>query len=169
MKKNNKRRNSYMVYCDGACEPNPGTGGYCSIIIESGEIEPSIIITGGEKNTTNNRMEIMGALSAFRVLKYSSEVVFYSDSQYVCNSINRWLAKWKATRRTMKNMDLWNSMWDYKQKHKVKAVWVKGHSGNIYNELADALSLQAIAKIKCMKKKTFQEVKNSQNNLAIPK
>jgi ribonuclease HI len=155
----NKKIETYKVYCDGACEPNPGCGGYCSIIFKAGDIEPRVIITGGEKYTTNNRMEIMGVLSAFSYIKNKSNITFFSDSQYVVNSINIWLANWKKKGRQMKNMDLWNKVWTLKQKHTIKGVWIKGHAGNFYNEIADSLSLEAIDKANSFKRDSFQDVK----------
>ena len=152
-------KNSYMVYTDGACEPNPGFGGYCALIFRTGDMTPEAIITGGEKKTTNNRMEIMAVLSSFNYIKEKSQVTFYSDSQYVCNSINKWLYGWKARGLVMKNMDLWDAIWEQKQKHTIKAVWVKGHSGNFFNELADSMSIGAVSRVKRMRKKSFEEIK----------
>jgi ribonuclease HI len=157
--KTKEKITKYMVYTDGACEPNPGTGGYCSLIFRDGDMTPSVIITGGAKNTTNNRMEIMGVLCSFNYIKEKSSITFYSDSQYVCNSINKWLYGWKAKNKVMKNMDLWNTIWDYKQKHTIKAVWVKGHSGNFFNEIADGKSIEVIARLRKGRKKSFEEIK----------
>jgi len=150
----------FRVYTDGACEPNPGVGGYASLIFGGEDVTPSVIIKGGEKETTNNRMEIMGILSTMRYIKNPSRINFFSDSQYVVNSINKWLDGWKRKGKSMKNMDLWDEVYLLKGKHFIRATWVKGHNGNFYNELADGLSCEAILKVSKSKKIRFEEIKN---------
>ncbi len=149
---------NFKIYTDGACEPNPGIGGYCSVIFKTNDISPRIVITGGERKTTNNRMEIMGVLTALEYLKKKSNITIFTDSQYVSNSINFWLVRWIRSNRTMKNMDLWNKMWKVMNKHKVKAVWIKGHNGNFYNEFADSLSMSSIEKFNEIKDNRFKEI-----------
>jgi len=151
---------NYKVYCDGACEPNPGTGGYCSVIFKNGDLSPRVVIHGGEKDTTNNRMEIMGVLCVMRYLKEPSNIIIFSDSQYVCNSLNMWLDMWKRRGKIMKNMDLWDEIYNLKKKHKVRAQWIKGHSGNFFNEYADSVSMDAIASVNNLKRrKSFEKTK----------
>ena len=154
-----KKVENFKVYCDGACEPNPGTGGYCSVIFKTEDISPRVIIRGGDKNTTNNRMEIMGVLCALEYIKEASNIVVFTDSQYVSNSLNIWLANWIKKHKTMKNMDLWNKIWLLKKKHYVKAVWIKGHNGNFYNEFADSISIEVIDKVNKSKKNIYKNVK----------
>lgn len=149
----------FRVYTDGACEPNPGIGGYASVIFRGDDVAPRVIIKGGEKETTNNRMEIMGVLSTLRYLKNPSIVTFFSDSQYVVNSINQWLDGWIRGRKVKKNMDLWNEIYALKKKHTVRATWIKGHNGNFYNEFADGLSFEAIGIVSKGKKDCFEKIK----------
>ena len=153
------QQKNYKIYTDGACEPNPGVGGYCSVIFGADDIKPMLVIRGGHKDTTNNRMEIMGVLCALRYLTETSNITFFSDSQYVCNSLNTWLYKWKAKNKVMKNMDLWNEIWELRNKHKFKAIWIKGHNGNFYNEFTDMQSLEAIDKTNSIKRMFFEEIK----------
>lgn len=152
-------RRNFKVYTDGACEPNPGNGGYCAVIFGTGDTTPWIVITGGCKKTTNNRMEIMGVLASLKHIKQPSTITFFSDSQYVCNTINFWLAKWKYKGEEKMNMDLWNEIWKLRQKHKVNAVWIKGHNGNFFNEYADSQSLEMVGKAKSGKRKKFENIK----------
>jgi len=142
-----KKVENFKVYCDGACEPNPGTGGYCSVIFKAEDISPRVIISGGFKNTTNNRMEIMGVLCALEYIKEASNIIIFTDSKYVSNSINIWLVRWIKNHKKMKNMDLWNKIWVLKKKHHIKAVWIKGHNGNFYNEFADSISTEVIYRV----------------------
>lgn len=153
-----KKIENLKVYTDGACEPNPGVGGYCAVIFNTGDITPSIIIKGGEKRTTNNRMEIMGILETLRFFKDPVNITFFSDSQYVCNSINLWLEKWKRRGEIKANMDLWNEIWEFKKKHRFSATWIKGHNGNFYNEYADSISMEAITTVNKGKRKKFKKI-----------
>ncbi len=135
------------IYTDGACLGNPGNGGYGAILMYKGHKKE---ISGGEKDTTNNRMEMRAAIEALRSLKKSSEaVIIYTDSKYVMDGITSWINSWKknnwrtANRKPVKNADLWQDLDVEVAKHKIHWVWVKGHSGNHYNELVDELARKA--------------------------
>lgn len=135
------------LYTDGACSGNPGPGGYGAILIFNGKKKE---ISGGEKETTNNKMEIMAVLEGLKMLKEPCEVTVYSDSAYVVNSIDKgWIYGWKknnwkkSDKSTVKNIELWEEMLRLMNIHKVKFVKVKGHSDNEYNNRCDALAVKA--------------------------
>lgn len=134
------------IYSDGACSGNPGPGGWAAIL-RYGSSEK--VISGGEKETTNNRMEIRAALEALRCLTKPMSIRFYTDSFYLLNGATQWLADWKRRdwKRKMgklQNVDLWQALDLELQKHKITWVWVKGHAGNELNERADQLARAAI-------------------------
>ena len=134
------------IYSDGACSGNPGPGGWAAIL-RYGSSEK--VISGGEKETTNNRMEIRAALEALRCLTKPMSIRFYTDSSYLLNGATQWLADWKRRdwKRKMgklQNVDLWQALDLELQKHKITWVWVKGHAGNEMNERADQLARAAI-------------------------
>ena len=135
------------LYTDGACSGNPGPGGYGAILIYNG-IEKEI--SGSEKCTTNNKMEIMAVLKGLQMLKEPCEVTIYSDSAYVVNTIEQgWIYNWKknnwikSDKSKVKNIDLWEEMLRLTKIHKVKFVKVKGHSDNEYNNRCDRLAVEA--------------------------
>jgi len=138
------------IYTDGACLGNPGNGGYGAILMYKGHKKE---ISGGEKDTTNNRMEMRAAIEALRSLKKSSQVILYTDSKYVMDGITSWINSWKknnwrtANRKPVKNADLWQDLDAEVAKHKIQWVWVKGHSGNHYNELVDELARKAAQRV----------------------
>lgn len=132
------------IYTDGACRGNPGKGGWGAILICDGKEK---CISGGETSTTNNRMELLGAIAAFEALKRPCEVTFYSDSSYVINGLSKgWAAAWqkngwrKADKKPALNPDLWERLLCAVAPHSITYVWVKGHAGNIYNERCDAMA-----------------------------
>ena len=137
------------IYTDGACSGNPGKGGWAAIIL-IGKNQSSI--SGSENNTTNNRMEITAAINAIKSLKIKSNVVIHTDSKYLMNGINDWINNWKnnnwktSTKKDVKNVDLWKAIDDLSSEHTIKWNWVKGHSGNPGNEMADDLANLAILK-----------------------
>lgn len=140
------------IFTDGACKGNPGPGGW-GAILRYGTAEKEI--SGGDSNTTNNRMEISAVLEALKCLKEPCEVTLYSDSQYVCNALNKgWAKKWRANNwmRTKTdpalNADLWKEMLELCDKHKMTIVWVKGHAGHPENERCDRLAVAAAEKYK---------------------
>ena len=138
----------YTIYTDGACSGNPGPGGWGVVIFDNNNKQKNI--SGSEKNTTNNRMELSAAIMALKKIKTNSEVTIYTDSTYVKNGITEWSLKWKengwknSNKKPVKNKDLWVKLLNLCEKNKISWKWVKGHSTNKYNNLADALATQAI-------------------------
>jgi len=130
------------VYIDGSCIGNPGPGGWSVVFVEKKKGVKNI--SGGDKQTTNNRMELMAAISALKITNKEVEIV--TDSMYVKNGIETWIKGWKlknwttSAKTPVKNMDLWKELDKLAEKKSVKWSWVKGHSGNVYNEKADKLA-----------------------------
>ncbi len=132
------------IYTDGACRGNPGKGGWGAILVYGGHEKE---LSGGEKETTNNRMELMAAISALEALKEPCEVTLTSDSKYMIDAITKgWVYSWKAKgwkkadKSPALNIDLWERLLALLDKHKVEFVWVRGHNGHPYNERCDALA-----------------------------
>ena len=132
------------IYTDGACRGNPGPGGYGAILVYEGREKE---MSGGEPDTTNNRMELMGAITALEALKEPCEVMLTSDSKYLTEAINKgWLASWKrngwkkADKKPVLNVELWQRLDELLSTHTVTFVWVHGHQGHAYNERCDALA-----------------------------
>ncbi|MBI4778298.1 ribonuclease HI [Candidatus Desantisbacteria bacterium] len=145
--------NVFALYTDGACKGNPGPGGWAAILItDEGEQE----FSGGEKNTTNNQMELIGVIQGLKAVNVPAKIKIYSDSAYIINAftqnwIKTWLANgWKtANKKPVKNQDLWQELLRSTKPHQVEWVKVKGHSGNIYNERCDRLAVSAIPQCIC--------------------
>ncbi len=140
------------IYTDGACSGNPGPGGYGAILVYNG-VEKEI--SGGDRNTTNNRMELTAAIVGLEALKEPCAVTLYSDSKYLIDAINcGWAVKWRENgwMRTKKeralNSDLWSRLLGLLEKHQVTLVWVKGHAGHTENERCDALAVAESLKFK---------------------
>ncbi|CAL7959878.1 Ribonuclease H [Alphaproteobacteria bacterium] len=132
------------IYCDGACSNNPGVGGWGAVLLWKSEVKR---IYGYDKYTTNNRMEIVAAIEALKAVKKRVRVAIYTDSMYLKNGITSWIAAWKVNRwknGKIKNIDLWKKLDELVEKYEVEWHWVKGHDGNMYNELADKLAKAAI-------------------------
>ena len=133
------------IYTDGACSGNPGKGGWAAIILDDDTIKFNI--SGNEKNTTNNRMELMAPIMALKKIKKKSEIIIFTDSKYVKEGITDWIKKWKlnnwkgSNKKSVKNKDLWIKLDNACLKHKVTWKWVKAHAGNKYNNLADELAV----------------------------
>lgn len=132
------------IYTDGACKGNPGAGGWAAILEYGGNEKE---LCGGDKLTTNNRMELIAAIQGLKALKEPCDVTLYSDSQYLVNAINKgWLVSWKqkgwrkADKSKVLNDDLWKELSDLLDYHKVEFIWVRGHDGHAYNERCDALA-----------------------------
>lgn len=135
------------VFTDGACSGNPGPGGWGAILRYNGREKE---LSGGEANTTNNRMELSAVIFALEALKEPCEVVLYSDSQYVCNALTLgWAKKWQAQgwmrnkKEPALNPDLWEKLLNLCETHKVDVNWVKGHAGHPENERCDKLAVAA--------------------------
>ena len=138
------------IYTDGGCLGNPGPGGYGAVLLQGDRRKE---LSGGFKLTTNNRMELMGAIMALEALKARCKVTLHSDSQYVVNAVEKgWAQKWrrngwrKPDKQMAMNPDLWERLLDLCSRHDVKFVWVRGHNGNVENERCDVLANLAQAK-----------------------
>ena len=138
----------YKIYTDGACSGNPGPGGWGAVIFD--QENNQVNISGSEKDTTNNRMELLAAIMALKEVQINSNITIFTDSLYVKNGITEWVIKWKSngwkntSKKLVKNKDLWLKLDDLCEKNKVIWEWVKGHSNNKFNNLADKLAVQAI-------------------------
>ncbi len=132
-----------QIYTDGACRGNPGRGGWGAILVY-GKYEREL--SGGEPVTTNNRMELLAAISGLSALKEPCSVTLYSDSKYLVDAfLEGWVDTWRSCgwrrgRDELKNPDLWQELYALTERHEVKFVWVKGHNGHGYNERCDALA-----------------------------
>ena len=139
--------NDVVMYTDGACSGNPGPGGWGAVLM-SGRHRKEIF--GGERETTNNRMEMMAIIRGAEALKNGCSVDIYTDSTYVMKGMTEWLEGWKkrgwrtASKQPVKNVDLWQRLEKALDRHEVKWYWVKGHSGVPENERADELARQGI-------------------------
>lgn len=135
------------IYTDGACKGNPGPGGW-GAFLKYGQHEKELF--GGEAHTTNNRMELLGVISALAALTRPCEVIIHTDSQYVKNGIETWIHGWKkngwktAAKQPVKNEDLWKMLDEQVARHTVQWRWVKGHAGNPGNERADQLANRGV-------------------------
>ena len=135
--------NRVTIYTDGACKGNPGPGGWGAWLTYRGHEKE---LYGGEKETTNNRMELTAVIQALNTLKRSCQIDLHTDSQYVKNGITQWLNNWKkhnwktANKKPVKNAELWQALDEAVQRHQITWHWVKGHAGNEGNERADMLA-----------------------------
>ncbi|MDR0695863.1 MAG: ribonuclease HI [Holosporales bacterium] len=135
------------TYTDGACSGNPGPGGWAGVFISCGKVSS---ISGFEKATTNNRMELIAAIESIRILPSDTEVVVHTDSTYVKNGITEWIKVWSQnnwqskSKQPVKNQDLWRILASLVEGRQIKWLWVKGHSTCSYNQYADALARNAI-------------------------
>ena len=138
------------IFTDGACKGNPGPGGW-GAWLKTGEHEKEIC--GGERNTTNNRMELMAVIKALSALTRPCSVVLHTDSQYVQKGISEWIHGWKkrgwktASKEPVKNADLWQALDAAQARHQVEWRWVRGHSGHVGNERADQLANRGCASV----------------------
>ena len=146
----------FFAYTDGACSGNPGPGGWGALLVarDGDTVLRERELSGGEAQTTNNRMELLAAISALESLKRPTEMTIVTDSAYLKNGIESWLAGWKrngwrtAARAPVKNEDLWRRLDAARARHDVTWEWVKGHAGHDENERADALARTAMAPFK---------------------
>jgi ribonuclease HI len=141
---------SIIIYADGACHGNPGPGGYGAVLLYRDHRRE---LSGGYRLTTNNRMELMGAIAALEALKGRGKVTLHTDSRYVVDAMEKgWAQKWrqngwrKPDRRPAMNPDLWERLLDLCSRREVRFAWVRGHAGNAENERCDALADQAAAR-----------------------
>ncbi|GAB1479749.1 ribonuclease HI [Paracoccaceae bacterium] len=145
-----------FAYTDGACSGNPGPGGWGVLMIarEGGAVLRERELSGGEAQTTNNRMELMAAISALEALTKPVEITIVTDSAYVKNGVTEWIHGWKrngwktAARAPVKNVELWQRLEAAQARHKVVWRWIKGHAGHAENERADALARAGMAPFK---------------------
>jgi len=134
------------IYTDGSCLTNPGNGGWAAIINDDGKIKK---ISGNEKETTNNRMELLAPINALREIDPSSQITIYTDSQYVKLGITEWINKWitnnwqTSKKEEVKNKDLWIELYNLNKSLNVKWNWVRAHAGNLMNEEVDLLAKKA--------------------------
>lgn len=139
------------LYTDGACEGNPGPGGWAAILKYNGHVKE---ISGGVAVSTNNRMELQAALEGLRSLREPCEVRLFTDSQYVRTGISEWLVDWKTRgwrtkdKKPVKNAELWRALDEQAARHSVHWCWVKGHSGDDINERCDLLAKHEIMKVR---------------------
>jgi ribonuclease HI len=140
------------IWTDGACSGNPGPGGW-GAVVKLGDDE-MCELSGGDSQTTNNRMELMGAIAALESLPPNAHAIVHTDSQYVKNGLTQWIHGWKkngwrtAAREPVKNVDLWQRLDAAARAHTVDWKWVKGHAGDPMNERADALARNAIRAVR---------------------
>ena len=139
--------NSVEIFTDGACKGNPGIGGW-GVLLRYGQIEKQL--KGVEQDTTNNRMEMLAAIKALEALKKPCQLSLFTDSKYLKQGITEWIHTWKknnwqsASKKKIKNLDLWQRLDQLNSKHQINWQWVKGHSGHKENTLVDALANAAI-------------------------
>ncbi|MFT3850067.1 MAG: ribonuclease HI [Propionivibrio sp.] len=135
------------IYADGGCRGNPGPGGW-GVLMQAGALEKELC--GGERDTTNNRMELTAVIRALEALKRPLTVSVHTDSQYVQKGISQWIHNWKrngwrtSDKKPVKNADLWQILDGLAKQHQIKWIWVKGHAGHAGNERADALANRGI-------------------------
>ena len=139
--------NEVTIYTDGACSGNPGKGGWGAILINAKETK---YMSGSKQLTTNNQMELTATIEALKAILKPSNIALYTDSRYVKNGITSWIFNWKkngwktANKKPVANKDLWIELEKYVDFHSVSWFWVKGHSGDHYNEIADELAVKAM-------------------------
>ena len=136
------------IFTDGACKGNPGIGGWGALLKCDGQVQE---LFGGEKQTTNNRMELLATIRALEALKRPCKVKLHTDSQYVQKGISEWVLAWKkrdwhtAGKKPVKNVDLWKELDHLSQQHQIDWIWVRGHAGHEGNEKADTLANRGAA------------------------
>ncbi len=140
-----------IIYTDGACDPNPGPGGWAAVLrFDTSAAMHEKVLTGAEPRTTNNRMELQAVIAALNALKKPCHVILHTDSRYVQKGVTEYLARWKAKgwqtsdRKAVANQDLWQALEEALQRHQIEWVWVKGHAGDPLNERVDQLAVSMI-------------------------
>jgi ribonuclease HI len=138
-----------FIYTDGACSGNPGPGGWGALLRFNGSEKE---LSGGERETTNNRMELTAVIEALRALKERCVLEITTDSEYVKNGITQWIHNWMKNnwktkaKKSVKNRELWEELWNLSQGHDIKWKWIRGHSGHPENERCDELARSEIGK-----------------------
>ena len=151
-KKASDKQFDMIIYVDGACSGNPGPGGWAAILEtpSTGKVKP---ISGGEKKTTNNRMELMAVISALAAIEKPSKLKVVTDSQYVSKGMTEWIDNWlarnwrTASKKPVKNMDLWQRLLQLSNPHEVIWEWIAGHAGHPENEQCDQMAVAEAAKL----------------------
>ena len=140
------------IYTDGACSGNPGIGGW-GVLLRYKDVEKEL--SGGDEQTTNNRMELTAVIEALKALKTNCNITLYTDNKYVMSGITEWMPNWKRNnwktankKNDVKNVDLWLLLDELIKKHEIRWVWVKGHNGHPENERVDTLARAEVQKIK---------------------
>ncbi|MBO5038829.1 MAG: ribonuclease HI [Alphaproteobacteria bacterium] len=140
------------IFTDGACSGNPGAGGW-GVILRYKDLEKEL--SGGEAETTNNRMELRAVIEGLKALKEPCNITLYTDSRYVMDGIEKWIYSWKKNgwktankKSAVKNVELWQELDELRNKHEIRFVWVKGHAGHQENERCDELARTAAAEFK---------------------
>ncbi len=153
-----------VIYTDGACSGNPGIGGWAAVLMYNGNSKQ---LSGYDKSTTNNRMEMFAVIQALRCLKESCECLVHTDSQYVADAFNKnWLSQWQkknwrtASSSEVKNVDLWKALLYEVNKHKVTFIKVKGHADDVYNELCDKLARGEVEKYQKILAESTEQQRN---------
>ena len=149
-------KHKLVAYTDGACSGNPGPGGWGVLLqaLSDGKVVKERELSNGEKRTTNNKMELRAAIAALEILDRTSEITIITDSKYVMNGIQTWLAGWKknnwktASKKPVKNEELWKRLDLLCEQHEVNWKWVKGHAGDMGNERVDKLARNAMEPFK---------------------
>src|SRR5262245_7066493 len=146
-----EKRQKVTIFCDGGCKPNPGAGAWAAIL-RCGKIEKEL--TGGESETTNNRMELTAVTRALEALKFPCDVTIVTDSEYLANAFRQsWIVKWKkngwktSTKQPVKNKELWEALDELIAKHSVTWEWTRGHAGHPENERCDELATETRMKL----------------------
>ena len=143
------------IFTDGACKGNPGAGGWGALLKYNGHAQE---LFGGEKQTTNNRMELLATIRALEALKRPCKIHLHTDSQYVQKGISEWIHSWKqrgwqtANNKPVKNADLWKQLDRLCQQHEIEWIWVRGHAGHAGNEQADALANRGVSLVAAQNK-----------------
>jgi ribonuclease HI len=139
-----------IIYTDGGCAPNPGPGGWAAVLIAADNRAYKKELCGAEPDTTNNRMELLAAIMALRVLKYPCEVELHTDSKYLQNAFSRkWIENWQrndwrtSDKKPVANQDLWQELIELANVHRIEWLWVKGHANHAHNERCDVLVAKA--------------------------
>ena len=149
-----------FAYTDGACSGNPGPGGWGVLLIarDGDDVVKTRELQGGEGETTNNRMELMAAITALETLARPSELTVVTDSSYVKDGVTKWIHGWKrngwktAAKKPVKNAELWQELLEQTKRHQIEWRWIKGHAGHDENERADALARQGVDEVRAQQK-----------------